>query len=111
MNPSKLLTISNITDDVCKILKSKSKNWIINMIYEALVKSKVPSLACPFKIGHSSITNWEITDEFLPTSIKRMGNWRKKRNFFANVKLFSKLPNVPKNKPFINYNLEGEIKI
>jgi hypothetical protein len=108
---SKFITISDITGDVCKILQSKSNNWIIKIIYEALIKSKIPISTCPFKTGNYSMTNSEFTDEFIPTTIKHLGNWRKKRIFRANLNLFTKLPNIPKNKPFLSYTLEGELKM
>ncbi len=97
--------ISNITGDVCEAFQSKSNHWILNIVFSTLIKTKASFLACPIKKGTYNITNWEFTDQIIPKSLLRDCIFR------INFKLFTKLPNVPKYKPFFTYYLVGEIKI
>ncbi len=91
----------------------KANNWLLNMVVDGLKKTDSPlaSMICPLKKGPYIISNWIIDDDLIPNTIKLLGMWRTKRIFRVNLKAFTKLPNIPQSKPFINYNLDGEVKI
>jgi hypothetical protein len=104
MSPSKFIQISNITGDVCEAFQSKSNHWIVNMFFETLIKTKASFLACPFKKGTYNITNWEFTDQIVPKG------WKKNSLVRINFKLFTKLPKIPRDKPFFSYYIVCEVR-
>ncbi len=79
----------------------------MNFIFDSFIRTDTSLLTCPIRNGNYSITNWEVTDKFFPESIRKL----KSRKFRTSVKLFTNLPNIPKNKPFFKYFIDGEDKI
>jgi hypothetical protein len=80
-------------------------------MFDSFIRTDMALLTCPIKEGNYSITNWEVTDEFMPESIRNIGKTMRSRKFRANLKLFTKLSIIPKNKPFFSYFIDGENKV